>query len=200
VQFEVFEVLWFVEAVPGLIGLRCIRSETRIACTTTFERITVVTLTSKSSSLVQFPGGTSLGPVVIRKTLTIAIETGVAVFDLEGTNPHDWTRDTLTFPIGPTFAAGSSFVSGMAVGNPASFWTPLKNIQSTPSSSEAFPVTDGNGNVSEISFEIPGSLIPPPIGYAVDSATVTAPPGSSQAQITLALAVFGNNAAMQRCS
>ncbi|WP_348263906.1 hypothetical protein P8935_05055 [Telmatobacter sp. DSM 110680] len=160
----------------------------------------MVTLISKNSSLIQFPGGTSAGPVVLRKTLTIYIETGVAVFDLEGTNPHDWTRDTLTFPVGPTFAAGSSFVSGMALGNPASFWTPLKNVQSTPSSSESFSITDGNGNPNLISFEIPGSLIPPPIGYAVDSATVTANPGSSQAQITLALAVFGNNAAMQRCS
>jgi hypothetical protein len=160
----------------------------------------MVTLTSKSSSQIQFPGGTSAGPVVIRKTLTITIETGVAVFDLEGTSPHDWTRDTLTFPVGPTFAGGSSFVSGMALGNPASFYTPLKNVESTPSSSEDFPVTDGNGNTSEISFEIPGSFIPPQIGYAVDSATVTVPSGGSQAQITLALAVFGNNAAMQRCS
>jgi hypothetical protein len=158
----------------------------------------MVTLISKNSSLIQFPGGTSPGPVVIRKTLTIYIETGVAVFDLEGTNPHDWTRDTLTFPVGPTFAAGSSFVSGMALGNPASFWTPLRNVQSIPGSSETFPITDGSGNTSVISFQIPGSSIPPPIGYAVDSATVHS--GTSQAQITLALAVFGNNAAMQRCS
>ena len=160
----------------------------------------MVTLTSKNSSQIQFPGGQSAGPIPLRRTLTIHIETGVAVFDLEGTNPHDWTRDTLTFPVGPTLAAGSSFVSGMAVGNPASFWTPLKNVQSTGSSDQSFSVTDGNGNSQFISIDIPGSAIPPPIGYAVDGATVTATPGSSQAQITLALAVFGNNAAMQRCS
>jgi hypothetical protein len=159
----------------------------------------MVTLISKSSSLLQFPGGVTPGPIVISKTLTIYIETGVAVFNLEGTNPHDWTRDTLTFPVGPKFTAPSTFVSGMAVGNPASFWTPLKNVQSTGGSSETFPVTDGSGNTSVISFQIPGSLIPPPIGYAVDSATVQ-PTGISQAEITLALAVFGNNAAMQRCS
>jgi hypothetical protein len=160
----------------------------------------MVTLISKSSSLIQFPGGMSSGPVTLRKTLTIHIETGVAVFDLEGTNPHDWTRDTLTFPVGPTFAAGSNFVSGMALGNPASFWTPLKNIQSTPTTTETFSITDSSGNPSAISVQIPGSLIPPNVGYAVDSATVTVPHGGSQAQITLALAVFGNNAAMQRCS
>ncbi|HSY37582.1 MAG TPA: hypothetical protein VK814_17645 [Acidobacteriaceae bacterium] len=159
----------------------------------------MVTLISKSSSLLQFPGGITPGPIVIQKALTIYIETGVAVFNLEGTNPHDWTRDTLTFPVGPKFVAPSTFVSGMAVGNPASFYTPLKNVESTGSSEESFPVTDGNGNTSEISFEIPGSYIPPQIGYAVDSATVQ-PTGVSQAQITLALAVFGNNAAMQRCS
>lgn len=160
----------------------------------------MVTLTSKNSSQIQFPGGMSAGPIPLRKTLTIHIETGVAVFDLEGTNPHDWTRDTLTFPVGPTFSAGSSFVSGMALGNPASFWTPLKNVQSAGGGSESFPVTDSNGNSSSITIDFPDSLIPPPIGYAVDSATVTAHPGNSQAQITLALAVFGNNAAMQRCS
>ena len=79
-------------------------------------------------------------------------------------------------------------------------WTPLKNIQSTPGSNETFSITDGNGNTSGINVEIPGSLIPPPIGYAVDSATVTAHAGGFQAQITLALAAFGNNAAMQRRS
>lgn len=160
----------------------------------------MITLTSKSSSLIQFPGGMSAGPIALRKTLTVYIETGVAVFDLPGTNPHDWTRDTLTFPVGPTFPAGSNFVSGMALGDPASFWTPLKNIQSAGGGVETITVPDGNGGVSVESIDIPPSLVPPPIGYAVDSATVTASPGSSQAQITLALAVFGNNADMQRCS
>ena len=67
-------------------------------------------------------------------------------------------------------------------------------------SDQSFSVTDGNGNSQLITIDFPRLAIPPPIGYAVDCATVTATPGSSQAQITLALAVFGNNAAMQRCS
>ncbi len=159
----------------------------------------MVTLISKSSSQIQFPGGsTSGGPIVLQRTLTIHIETGVAIFDLEGTNPHDWTRDTLTFPVGPTFAAGS-FVGGMALGHPASFWTPLKNVQTTGGGDETVSVTDSSGDTGWGDVEIPGSLVPPPIGYAVDSASLTVPHGGTQAQITLALAVFGNNAAMQRC-
>ena len=161
----------------------------------------MVALISKSSSLIHFPGGTTASLLKgEQKTLTIYIETGVAVFDLEGTNPHDWTRDTLTFPVGPTFPAGSSFVNGMALGNPASFWTPLKNVQTTGGGGETISVTDSSGDTGLGEVELPGSLVPPPIGYAVDSATVTVTPGDSQAQITLALAVFGNNAAMQRCS
>ena len=125
----------------------------------------MLTLISKNSSFINFPDGSHVVGRIPRK-FTIIVETGVAVFNLVGTNPHDWTRDTLAFPVGWPIPTGS-FVYGMALGHPASFWTPGSNTG--------------------------------PIGYAVDSAAVTFTPGSSQAELTLQLAVFGNNAAMQRC-
>lgn len=158
----------------------------------------MVELISKASSFVQGPFGLhGTGP--LGKRLTITIETGVAVFNLEGTNPHDWTRDTLTFAVGNALSGGQ-FLSGMGLGHPASFWTPLKNVPITGAGSETVSVTGGDGSQDWGSVQIPGSFVPPPIGFAVDSASVALIAGASHAQITLALAVFGNNAAMQRCA
>jgi hypothetical protein len=161
------------------------------------ERNQMITLISKTSSLIQFPGGSQVIGRLPR-TLTVTIETGVAVFNLVGTNPHDWTRDTLSFPVGNSIPRGD-FVSGMALGHPASFWTPLENIQVVGGGSETVSVQGDDGSGGWTNVQLPGSLVPPPIGYAVDSAVVTLTTGASHAQITLALAVFGNNAAMQRC-
>ena len=165
----------------------------------------MITLSSKTSSQIKFPGGGKITPV--HGPLTITIETGVAIFALTGTNPHDWTRDTLSFPVGSPCPPGD-FLSGMAVGSPASFWTPMNNVASTGDSSYSAPVsvsgTDGSGNGISLSgwaqITIPGSPIPPPIGVAVDSATVFYSPQAGQPVIQLALAVFGNCIAMLRAN
>jgi hypothetical protein len=161
------------------------------------EEISMVTLTSKSSAQIKFPGTPSTGvEVELHGSQTVTVETGVAVFALTGTNPHDWTRDTLTFPVGAPCPAGD-YVSGIAAASPTSFWTPMGNIQGTSGGAVETGV-DGNGN--PVITNLPGSLIPPPIGVAIDSATVSYSVGDGQPIITMALAVFGNNCAMLRAS
>ena len=145
----------------------------------------MIALTSKSSSQVQFSGG-SQGSGPLKKTLTVTIETGVAVFSLNGTHPNDWTRDTLAFPVGQTVAA-ADFVSGIASASPASFWTPMNNV----------PGGISNVNINGQIQAIP-AFFPPPIGFAVDSATVSYSPATSLPELTMALAVFGNNASFLR--
>jgi hypothetical protein len=74
-------------------------------------------------------------------------------------------------------------------------------IQPSSSTEDPCLLTNTGSSVAlecPISFNIPDSPTVSPFGHAVDSATVSVPQGASQA--TLALAVFGNNAAMQRCS
>lgn len=81
----------------------------------------MITLTSKESQQIEFPGGAPSLPVL--GSLTVTVETGVAVFSFVGAIAHDWTRDILSFPVGgPSTAA--EFVSGIASAAPASFWTP----------------------------------------------------------------------------
>jgi len=157
----------------------------------------MVTVTSKSSKQIQFPGGLRhVGP--IEETLTVTVETGVVIFQLSGTIAHDWTRDTVTFPVGINT---SGFVNGIASASATSFWTPLKNVSGTDGGSETVFVQGSTGNGDSVSasgqVSFPGSFTPPPIGVAIDSSTI-AHSGTGQPQLTLALAVFGNNTDMLR--
>ncbi len=93
----------------------------------------MITLTSKESQQIEFPGGAPSLPVL--GALTVTVETGVAVFAFVGTHAHDWTRDTLSFPVGGPCTAGE-FVSGIASAAPASFWTPYSL---TPAGSSVGP-------------------------------------------------------------
>ena len=167
-----------------------------------------VTLISKESQQISFPGGTRrIRPVLPTVDLTVTIETGVVVFTFLGTNPHDWTRDTLTFPVG---VAGpiEDFDNGIAAAAPTSFWTPMNNVQTAQGGTELVPIflggSSSSGDSVEVSGEIdiglPGSLIPPPVGFAIDSAEVAYSDLDGQPVLTLALAVFGNCAAMLRAS
>lgn len=168
----------------------------------------MVTLTSKTSAQIKFPGTPSTGVgVELHGSQTVTVETGVAVFALTGTNPHDWTRDTLTFPVGAPCTA-ADYVSGIAAASPTSFWTPMKNIDSSGGGDEPVNLSvsgstssgDSVGGSASGSIFVPGSLIPPPIGVAIDSATVSYSAQAGQPVITMALAVFGNNCAMLRAS
>jgi hypothetical protein len=93
----------------------------------------MVTLISKESHQIKFPGGTIRGPSSHPFPVTVTVETGVAVFKLVGTNPHDWTRDTLVFPVGAAGPA-SDFISRIASAAPASFWTPMNNVATSTES------------------------------------------------------------------
>ena len=165
-----------------------------------------VTLISKESQQISFPGGTQPSlPDRPPVNLTVTIETGVVVFAFVGTNPHDWTRDTLTFPVG---TPGQGFDNGIAAAAPTSFWTPMNNVQTSAGGIE--PVSaflsglSSSGDSVEVSGAIdvalPGSFIPPPVGFAVDAAEVAYSDSAGQPLLTLALAVFGNCAEMQRAS
>jgi hypothetical protein len=129
--------------------------------------------------------------------VTVTVETGVVVFTLLGTNPHDWTRDTLVFPVGAAGPA-ADFISGIASAAPASFWTPMNNV-ATADETVVVQGTDGD-NLPIQSSGIVGVLVPPPVGFAIDSAEVAYSQEAGQPVLTLALAVFGNCAAMLRAS
>jgi hypothetical protein len=119
------------------------------------------------------------------------------VFTLLGTIPHDWTRDTLVFPVG---AAGPAedFMSGIASAAPTSFWTPMNNV-ATADETVGVQGIDNNGQLIQSSGSV-GVLVPPPVGFAIDSAEVAYSQEAGQPVLTLALAVFGNCAAMLRAS
>lgn len=170
----------------------------------------MITLISKESHQIKFPGGSSPAegpPLHHTAALTVTIETGVAVFSLLGTNPHDWTRDTLNIPVG---AAGprAEYVSGIASAAPTSFWTPMNNLQATGGGSENISVnvtgSDSSGDFVSASgggsVDFPSFPVPPPIGFAIDSAEVAYSDQSGQPLLTLALAAFGNCAALLRAS
>ncbi len=169
----------------------------------------MVTLISRESHQITFPGGATAGrpPLHPPTTLTVTVETGVAVFTLLGTNPHDWTRDTLAFPVGATGPA-ADFVSGIASAAPTSFWTPMNNVATAGGGSQTFPVTvfgnDNNNSPLSLSGQVtvgfPGFQVPPPVGFAIDSAAIAYSQQAGQPVLTLALAVFGNCAAMLRAS
>jgi hypothetical protein len=162
-----------------------------------------VTLTSKESHQVSFPGGTQHTlPVLPPVNLTVTVETGVVVFTLLGTNPHDWTRDTLSFPVGLT-AAGAEFVSGVAAASPTSFWTPMNNVPVVDPGDETVFVSGSDSNNDQFSgsglVQLPAFPVPPPVGFAIDSAEISHGQ-TGRPTLTLALAVFGNCAAMLRAS
>jgi hypothetical protein len=165
----------------------------------------MITLISKQSQQIQFPGNPSPRPNIL-PAHTVTVETGVAVFTLLGTNPHDWTRDTLSFPVGAP-CPPAEFASGIASASPASFWTPLDNEVHGPTIFDApvqvAGVTDDGHRVSASGAAhiiIPFEAVPPPFGCAVDSASVAYSSQAGQPVIQLALAVFGNCTALLRVS
>jgi hypothetical protein len=164
----------------------------------------MIALISKQSNQIKFPGYPSKD-VAVFPAHTVTVETGVAVFNLVGTNPNDWTRDTLSFPVGAPCAA-DEFASGIACASPASFWTPSNTLESEPLIFEA-PVdvtgtTDDDHRVraSGTAHIRTFQILPPRLGCAVDSSSVFYSEQDGQPIIQLALAVFGNNTALQRVS
>jgi hypothetical protein len=153
----------------------------------------MITLTSKESAHITVPGPAPASPIL--GTETVLIETGVAVFALTGTIAHDWTRDTLTFPVGVPCPPGA-FVRGIAAASPASFWTPY-----------AFPGSTAGPDVEPVlvqqipNTQLGGALVfLPPLGFAVDAASVAYSSAAGQPTLTLALAVFGVSTALLRVS
>lgn len=170
----------------------------------------MVALISKEFHQIKFPGGSVPGegpPLNHEVSTTVTVETGVAVFTLLGTNPHDWTRDTLVFPVGAA-VPNTEYVSGIASAAPTSFWTPMNNLATTGGGTENFSVTvsgsDSSGNSVSASGDgtvnIPNVPIPPPVGFAINSAEVAYSEQAGQPVLTLALAAFGNCAAMLRAA
>jgi hypothetical protein len=164
-----------------------------------------VSIISKQSQQIVFPGGTvpSSSPVEPPVTTTVTVETGVVVFAFLGTNPHDWTRDTLSFPVGPAIPP-ADFVSGIAAAAPTSFFTPMKNVQVQGGGQESVVLSGSDSANNSVTvtgaIDVPGTLVPPQVGFAIDSAQVAHSAQVGTATLTLALAVFGNNAEMQRAS
>lgn len=156
----------------------------------------MITLTSKQSQQIEFPGGSN--PIIaFGGTRTVTVETGVAVFSFVGTHAHDWTRDSLSFPVGAP-CAQTQFVSGIAASNPASFWTPYSLAPAGSSVGEDVePVA-----VQPVPNEpvAVGLVFIPPLGFAVDSATVSYSVSAGQPVLELALAVFGTSTALMRVS
>jgi hypothetical protein len=155
----------------------------------------MITLTSKESSQIKIPGPLPSVPILGPETVTI--ETGVAVFAFVGTIAHDWTRDTLTFPVGAP-GTSSEFVSGIAAASPCSFWTPYSLA---PAGSTAGPDVEPVVVQSIPNTPLGGGLVfIPPLGFAVDSATISYSAAAGQPVLQLALAVFGVSTALLRVS
>lgn len=152
----------------------------------------MITLTSKQSDQIKFPGSQATASPLL-PTLTVTVETGVAIFTLVGTNPHDWTRDTLSFPIGAPCTA-AEFASGIACASPASFWGPT-HIELVAPGGPIFGTGPGGQQV-----QIPPELVPQPYGCAVDSALVSYSVQAGQPVLQLALAVFGTSTALLRAA
>jgi hypothetical protein len=161
----------------------------------------MVSLTSKQSSLIAFKA-TPIETITIDPPLTMVIETGVAVINFGGTNPNDWTRDTLAFPVGEPCAA-NLYLSGIAAASPCSFYMPLAKDTSTGNYQASVSVSgaDSSGNVLFLSGTADVvETVSPPIGCAVDSAIVTYSAAQGQPLLTLAVAVFGQASFLVRIS
>lgn len=174
----------------------------------------MISLISKQSGLIEFPVTPVTTTVFQSRPREIIIESGVAVISFGGQNPTDWTRDTLSFPVGkPTPQA--NFLSGIASGSPASFWTnePQLSVQifqdlepvSFPviveGSNQAGPVVSTGtvtGNVPGLVTLTTGKI--PDIGCAVDAATVAYSGQAGRPVVTFALAVFGVSTFLLRVS
>ncbi len=155
----------------------------------------MITLTSRESAQITIQGPTTASPIV--GTETVIIETGVAVFTLTGTIAHDWTRDSLSFPVAVPCTAGE-FGGGIAVASPASFWTPYALA---PQGSTAGPDVEPVIVQPIPNTQLGGALVfIPPLGFAVDAASVAYSSAAGQPILTLALAVFGTSTALLRVS
>ncbi|MGA3186301.1 MAG: hypothetical protein ABSF22_04260 [Bryobacteraceae bacterium] len=161
----------------------------------------MISLTSKQSAQISFIA-TPRETVTITPPLTMIIESGVAVFSFAGTHANDWTRDTLAFPVGEP-CTEALFLSGIAAASPASFWMPLEKGVSTSTSEVNVEVSgaDSAGNPVTLGGSVQiQQVFPPPIGCAVDSATVAYSAADGQPVLTLALAVFGETSFLIRVS
>lgn len=155
----------------------------------------MITLTSKESSQIRLPGPAPALPIL--GTESVIVETGVAVFALVGTHLHDWTRDSLAFAVGVP-CAQNEFVRGIASASPASFWTPYALApQGSTVGPDVEPVI-----VQSIPNTPLGTALVfiPPLGFAVDSASVSYSSADRQPVLQLALAVFGTSTALLRVS
>lgn len=165
----------------------------------------MISLISKQSSMIDLPVTSKLTSVVVSRPTEIIIESGVAVISFQGQNPTDWTRDTLSFPVGKA-TPQAHFLSGIASGGPASIWTdpPQLTIQLfqnqepvtlsvvAQGSNSAGPViSTGNatGTVLGLATVTTGKI--PSMGCAVDAATVAYSTEAGRPVVTFALAVFG---------
>lgn len=163
----------------------------------------MVPLQSKQSKQISFaiPHGTF--GLVIQKS--IIVESGVAIISFAGQNPQDWTWDTLSFPVGEP-CSETSFLSGIAAASPASFWSPMGTADGTASAvilPVGFAGQDSRGNYLSVNGEakiVGPSCVAPPIGCAVDSATVSYSLELSQPVATLGLAIFGTSITLLRVS
>jgi hypothetical protein len=156
----------------------------------------MVTLISRESKQIQFPGGKEhelIPPIDV--LLTITVETGVAVFAMTGSNPNDWTRDTLSFPVGVP-CKPAEFSSGIATAAPTSALArkdPVDTITITT-------IFEGPGGSLQPQPQAIPIAVPQPHGVAVDSASVSYSVQAGQPVLQLALAVFGVNTDLQGVS
>ncbi len=163
----------------------------------------MISLISKQSNQIKIV--TAQRTTALAGPFDLLIETGVAAISFGGSNPHDWTRDTLSFPVGEKINA-HQFVSGIASAGPASFWAnpPLLSLgvgigdlsgSGTDSQGNSIFIEVGQA-VTGVGLE--GNVVG--LGCAVDSATVAYSGPSGQPVLNLALAVFGQSTFLQRVS
>lgn len=172
----------------------------------------MISLISKQSGKIDFPITSRTVSQFQSRPNEVIIESGVAVISFGGQNPTDWTRDTLSFPVGKAVPQ-QNFLSGIATGGPASIWTSappinvaiLQNpdpitapVEVEGSNSAGVVVSTGN-----VSLTVPGFVTAavgniPDFGCAVDSATVAYSSQAGQPIVTFALAVFGKSTFLLR--
>jgi hypothetical protein len=157
----------------------------------------MITLTAQQSAEITF--GASTHHVGLTTLKSIIMESGLVAFSFAGQLPNDWTRDTLSFPVGQP-CAESQFISGIVSASPASFQTAFSNQQS-PALQNTFFEYDGSASIDlknaqlyingTAMLEFPASG-GGPSGCAVESASVAYSAALGRPLATLALAVFGS--------
>ena len=165
----------------------------------------MVSLIAKASSQLVLSGGNAATP--LQSGDQFLVETGVAQFVFSGVHANDWTRDTLVIPIGQA-GATLDLLAGIASAAPASWQAPPGYVGSGPPSQEMLPVSV-TGEVDKefvtltgsLAIQLPGPPLPtPPLGVAVDAASVAWSAAAKQPIVTLALAVFGREITLLRAA